>query len=212
MFHRAAWSVVLGCCFFRARDGAGFVREKIRPARLVGDKSGTKLSQQEENAPNEAILGEQGEFYTENAAARLVQGEFYTDNAAARLAWGEFCTGTGGMWRVLGEFFRATRRCTLVLSATRHRPCCRVWGFCSIRSWLAACRRRVRSLMMQFPPSDGSESATRGVVEPKPQATSLNRAENERLRVKRSAMWATAPETVWCPVWRSRVLEGPSAS
>ena len=127
------------------------VREKILPARLVGDKSGTKLSQQEENAPNGAILGEQGEFYTENAAARLVQGEFYTDNAAARLAWGEFCTGTGGMWRVLGEFFRATRRCTLVLSATRRRPCRRVWGFCSIRSWLAACRRRVRSLMMQFP-------------------------------------------------------------
>ena len=63
-----------------------------------------------------------------------------------------------------------------------------------------------------IPPSDGSESATRGVVEPKPQATSLNRAENERLRVKRSAMWATAPETVRCPVWRSRVLEGPTAS
>ena len=137
MFHRAAWSVVLGCCFFRARDGAGLVREKIRPARLVGDKSGTKLSQQEQNAPNRAILGE--------------QGEFYTDNAAARLAWGEFCAGMGGVWRVLGEFFRATRRCTLVLSATRRRPCRRVWGFCSIRSWLAACRRRVRSLMMQFP-------------------------------------------------------------
>ena len=26
------------------------------------------------------------------------------------------------------------------------------WGFCSIRSWLAACRRRVAALMMQFPP------------------------------------------------------------
>ena len=94
MFHRAAWSVVLGCCFFRARDGAGLVREKNRPAWLVGDKSGTKLSQQEENVPNRAILGEQGEF----------------------------CTGTGG----------------------------------------------VRGLL--------------------------------------------APETVWCPVWRSRVLEGPTAS
>ena len=99
------------------------VREKTRPARLVGDKSGTKLSQQEQNAPNRAILGEQGEF----------------------------CTGMGGVWCVLGEFFRATRRCTLVLSATRRRPCRRVWGFCSIGSWLAACRRRVRSLMMQFP-------------------------------------------------------------
>ena len=70
MFHRAAWSVVLGCCFFRARDGAGLVLEKIRPARLVGDKSGTKLSQQEENAPNEAILGEQGEFCTGTGGVR----------------------------------------------------------------------------------------------------------------------------------------------
>ena len=69
----------------------GFVREKIRPAWLVGDKSGTKLSQQEENAPNEAILGVQGEFYTENAAARGVRGEFYTGTAGAQLAWGEFC-------------------------------------------------------------------------------------------------------------------------
>ena len=70
MFHRAAWSVVLGCCFFRARDGAGLVREKIRPARLVGDKNGTKLSQQEQNAPNRAILGEQGEFCTGTGGVR----------------------------------------------------------------------------------------------------------------------------------------------
>ncbi len=56
----------------------GFVREKTLSARLVGDKNGTKLSQQEENAPNEAILGEQGEFYSENAAARLALGEFCT--------------------------------------------------------------------------------------------------------------------------------------
>lgn len=60
------------------------------------------------------------------------------------------------------------------------------------------------------PPSDGSESATRGVVEPKPQATSLNRAENERLRVKRSAFWAPTSATAWGPVSRSRLLEGPT--
>lgn len=173
-------------CFFRARDGVGLVREKTRPARLVDDKNGTKFALYAQNPPNRAILGMQGEFCTENAAVRLVQGEF--------------CTGSGGVRGVLGELFRATRRCTQVLSATRRRPCRRVWGFCTIRSWLAACRRRVRSLMMQFPPLDGSESATRGVVEPKPQATSLNSAENERLCVKRSAMWATAPETVRRPV------------
>ena len=98
------------------------VREKILPARLVGDKNGTKLSQQEENVPNRAILGEQGEFYTENAAARLALGEFCTASGTARRVQGEFCTGTGG----------------------------------------------VRGLL--------------------------------------------APETVRCPVWRSRVLEGPTAS
>ena len=81
------------------------VREKIRPARLVGDKSGTKLSQQEQNAPNEAILGEQGEFCTGAGGVWLVLGEFCTGNAAAWGAWGEFYTGSGGVWRVLGEFW-----------------------------------------------------------------------------------------------------------
>jgi len=33
------------------------------------------------------------------------------------------------------------------------------WGFCSIRSWLAACRRRVGSLMTPFPPFGGGEVA-----------------------------------------------------
>ena len=112
------------------------VREKILPARLVGDKNGTKLSQQEENVPNRAILGEQGEFYTENAAARLVQGEFCTGTGAARLALGELCTASGTARLVQGEFCTGT-------------------------------------------------GGVRGLL---------------------------APETVRCPVWRSRVLEGPTAS
>ena len=112
------------------------VREKILPARLVGDKNGTKLSQQEENVPNRAILGEQGEFYTENAAARLAQGEFCTASGTAQLAQGEFCTGTGAARLVQGEFCTGT-------------------------------------------------GGVRGLL---------------------------APETVRCPVWRSRVLEGPTAS
>ena len=70
-------------CFFRARDGAGLVRERTRPARLVGDKIGKKLSQQEQNASNRATLGVQGEFCTGTGGVRLVQGEF--------------CTGTGGV-------------------------------------------------------------------------------------------------------------------
>ena len=68
-----------------------FVRDKIRHARLVGDKNGIKLSQQEQNAPNEAILGEQGEFYTGAGGMWLVLGEFCTGTAGTQLAWGEFC-------------------------------------------------------------------------------------------------------------------------
>ena len=33
------------------------------------------------------------------------------------------------------------------------------WGFCSIRSWLAACRRRVVPLMTPFPPFRGGPAA-----------------------------------------------------
>ena len=33
------------------------------------------------------------------------------------------------------------------------------WGFCSIRNWLSACRRRVTPLMTPFPPLRGAEVA-----------------------------------------------------
>ena len=60
-----------------------FVREKTRHARLVSNKNGIKLSQQEQNAPNWEILGVQGEFCTGTGTVQLVQGEF--------------CTGSGGV-------------------------------------------------------------------------------------------------------------------
>ena len=34
------------------------------------------------------------------------------------------------------------------------------WGFCYIRGWLTACRRRVVVLMSQFPPFGGGEDTT----------------------------------------------------
>ena len=37
------------------------------------------------------------------------------------------------------------------LAVPRHPPHRRRWGFCSIRSWLPACRRRVGVLMTSFP-------------------------------------------------------------
>ena len=66
--------------------------------------------------------------------------------------------------------------------------------------------------MMQFPPSDGSEAATQGRVAPKVQTTSVNNPENRTMRAKRSAIWEKRAESERCPAWRSRVLEGSSAS
>ena len=48
-------------------------------------------------------------------------------------------------------------------------------GFCTIRSILPACRRRVAPLMVQFPLFGGVEVAVRGGVAPKVQTTSAKR-------------------------------------
>ena len=48
------------------------------------------------------------------------------------------------------------------------------WGFCSIRSLLSACRRRVAALMVQFPPFGVGEVAVRGGVAPTVHTTSMN--------------------------------------
>ena len=85
-----------------------FVREKTRHARLVGNKNGIKLSQQEQNAPNWEILGVQGEFCTGSGAVWLVWGEFCTGTGAVWLVWGEFCIGSGTVPGVLGEFCTGT--------------------------------------------------------------------------------------------------------
>ena len=55
------------------------------------------------------------------------------------------------------------------------------WGFCSIRSWLSACRRRVVFLMTAFPPFGGGEAATWGGVLAKLQTHCVKNAENRSL-------------------------------
>ena len=58
-----------------------------------------------------------------------------------------------------------------------------VWGFCTIRSTVSACRRRVAALMVQFPPFAGGEVAVRGGVAPTSQTTSATNADNGALRL-----------------------------
>ena len=57
-------------------------------------------------------------------------------------------------------------------------------GFCSIRGWLSACRRRVGSLMPPFPPFGGSPSVALVSVVPKVQTTSVKNAENRGVVVE----------------------------
>ena len=70
------------------------------------------------------------------------------------------------------------------------------WGVCSIRSLPSACRRRVASLMVQFPPFAGGEvavrcgvAAVRGGVAPTAHTTSMKNADNGLPRARRSALW-----------------------
>ena len=98
------------------------VREKVRPAGQRHRACAKIFALRAENTPKSAFF-------------RLL-GELFRGKA------------TGGA--VLGEFFAPI--------GPEPRPCRRRgargwlrWGFCSIKSWLAACRRRVGVLMMQFP-------------------------------------------------------------
>ena len=65
------------------------------------------------------------------------------------------------------------------------------------RYWLAACRRRVAALMVQFPPFGGGEAASQAGVVPTVQTTSVNNVDNGVLWAKWSAFWAQR-----CLSWR----------
>ena len=155
------------------------VRYKILPAQLLGGDNGTKLSLHIEKAPNRAISGEQGEFSTGSGAVRLVLGEFCTAHAVRGGVLGEFCTAHAVGRGVLGEFCtEAARRgsCWARFVSPWHLPCVQLpgfrhppapqpdprplqrarhwwrWGFCAMRSPLAACRQRVAPLHGAIPP------------------------------------------------------------
>ena len=65
-----------------------------------------------------------------------------------------------------------------------------VWGFCTIRSTVSACRRRVAALMVQFPPFAGGEVAVRGGVAPTGKTASATNADN-------GGLWASCPASWW---------------
>ena len=90
---------------------------------LMVDVSAKKFALHAQNTPKSAFLRLLGEFFRGNAAGGSVLGEFFAPIGPAHRSCGR--RGARGWLR---------------------------WGFCSIRSWLPACRRRVVPLMTPFPP------------------------------------------------------------
>ena len=72
------------------------------------------------------------------------------------------------------------------------------WGFCAMRSPLAACRRRVGGLDGVIPPC-GGEATSRGGVAAKVQTHWAKNAENRLFEVNGSALWR-----IW-RVWTHRL-------
>ena len=106
------------------------VREKVRPARSDVGVSAKKFALHAQNTPKSAFLRLLGELFRGNAAGGAVLGEFFAP---------------------IGPAPRSCRR--------RGARGWLRWGFCSIRNWLPACRRRVTPLMTPFPPIGGGEAA-----------------------------------------------------
>ena len=103
-----------------------------------------------------------------------------------------------GTFRVFSCRASATHRHpSLALGSLRCAPCQWWWGFCSIRSWLSACCRRVAPLMLQFPPLGGGAAVVCSGVAPTSQTTSVKNTENGLLVAKWSAFWAQRC-LAWC--------------
>ena len=139
--------------------------------------------------------------------ARVCGESFVPHVRRARVCWESFvpkgqgvvvvgrimsCSGVvlvpvGGLWRRPGA---AHGHCGRALRARWCAPRRWWWGFYSIRSLLAACRRRVAPLHGAIPPIGGGVAAVRGGVTPTLQTTSVKNADNGLLVAKWSAFWA----------------------
>ena len=112
-----------GVVGFNVATLSRLVREKLRPARPDVRASAKKFALRAHNGPKLAFSGVLGEFFCGRAAGGAVLGEFFSRQPPLCRSWMQRRALQAG---------------------------CR-WGFCTIRSSLAACRRRVGVLMMQFP-------------------------------------------------------------
>ena len=150
-----------GCCSGARSGVVGFkvatlsllLREKVRPAWPDVCVSAKKFALRAHNGSKLAFLRLLGELFAE----MLLKG----------LCW-------ASSFAPIGPAPRSCRRCGA-------RGWLR-WGFCSIRSWLAACRRRVVPLMTPFPPfGDGPAAPSAASARAPSRWTSPRRARRRSL-------------------------------
>ena len=150
-----------GCCSGTRSGVVGFkvatlsrlVREKVRTAWSDGGREREKVCPARSKHPKIGVFTLAGRVFRGNAAGGSVLGEFFAPIGPAHRSCGR--RGARGWLR---------------------------WGFCSIRSWLPACRRCVVPLMTPFPPfGDGPAAPSAASARAPSRRTSPRKARRRSL-------------------------------
>ena len=119
------------CCWFQRRHVVAPRARKSSPCTL-------------KTPQNRHFYACWANYFAETRLERLCWANFFAEEPLKGRCWASF-------FAPIGPEPRSCRR--------RGARGWLRWGFCSIRSWLAACRRRVVPLMTPFPPFGGGPAA-----------------------------------------------------
>jgi len=114
------------------------VREKVLPAWPDVCVSAKKFALHAQNTPKSVFLRLLGEFFAEVPVEGRCWANFFAEVPVEGPCWARF-------FAPIGPVPRSCRRRGALQAGCGG-------GFCSIRSWLAACRRCVVPLVTPFPP------------------------------------------------------------
>ena len=151
-----------------------------------------------------------GEFCTGHAARAGVQGEFCTEAARCGCCW----ANNAVLWRSPRASRRAMAapwRCSCALRpgspCPRRSPRRWRWGFCTTRSPLTACRRRVEPPCSAIPPIGGGAGVVCGGVATKVQTHWVKNGEESLLWLNESTFWRIRPLAWFVAHTRTRYRE-----
>ena len=153
-----AKSVFFGAVFgrsgvvgFKVATLLRLVREKVRPAWPDVCVSAKKFALHAQNTLKSAFLRLLGEFFAEVPVEGRCWANFFAEMRLEGRCWANFFVEMRLKGLCWASFFAPIGPAPRSCRRRGARGWLR-WGFCSIRSWLAACRRRVVPLMTPFPP------------------------------------------------------------